>query len=1113
MSLRAGVGMKGRRTSGYPVRCMIAVLIGVAIVAASPLFGSLSTSAAVPGGFSDTLVTAVSAPTDIAFTPSGTMLITSQGGRLYARSGGTTTLVLNISSKVCSDFERGLLGLAVDPEFNSNNYIYLFYTFNKNGTCAHNVPSSPVNRVSRFTFSGSTVSGETILVDNMPSPNGNHNAGGLVFGKDGYLYIAIGDGGCEIGSPSECAGANDNARVKNRLQGKILRVNRNGVAPSSNPFYDGGGTCRVNGSTSAGLHCRETFAWGFRNPFRIAVNPNSSSTVLHANDVGQGLWEEIDRVLAGRDYGWNSCEGFHANGSYNPCGFTDENPIFEYGHGSCNSITGAAFIPNGSWPSTYDNAYFFSDYTCGTIWYLKNGTRTTFATGVGSATEIEFGPSGADVALYYTNYGSGQIRRIDYTAANNRAPVAEIDASPTYGPLPLEVDFDGTGSSDPDGDTLTYKWDFGDGTSSTSSSPTKTYQNAQKYKVTLTVSDGRGGIGTDSVTIDAGNTRPDAEILSPSASDEFAVGETITLTGKGTDAEDGNLSSSRMTWEVLLHHGSHTHPFFGPTPGNNLTFKAPAPEDLAAAANSYLEIRLTVRDSNGLGKRVTLNYQPNKVDVQIDSNVPGMLLWVEGVAVTAPATVTSWENNPLSVMAPDQIGPDDQPYIYKSWSDGGTRSHNYDTPASNGTVIATFNVLPGDSIAPHADARVSEAYPTRNEGGGTGLSVKGGTSSDYETVIRFKVANVGESVYRARLFLFAYDPTVDGPSIYETSPSWSELGVTWNNRPAPTGSALQNYGPVADNSWIAYDVTAAIDGNGYVAFVLRGTSSDGVSWYSRQAGAHQPRLVIWSSVPSPSEATPETTATEPPVDEATPTSAPSEVPATPVEHPVETPIETTTAETTLPLADGFEGDLSAWAGEGAAIEPGTGTDASAALRLQSTGSGTTPGSPSYVQIALPPGELTVHLAFDLRATLLDPGGTRIATFGTAEGSGVAAAYVLPDGTVGIRFGAEESLTPIATIDPATWTRLELSVAISGNQATVTAWVGGNRAGQVIGSTTASAVGTVALGGWATDRTYSVLIDNVGLDRTCVNVCPPASEPAQEPTPEAELPEDASPVAA
>jgi glucose/arabinose dehydrogenase len=1126
--------MNCRPSSIRPLRCLIAILIGAVLVASASFLGDPAAQAAVPGGFTDSVVASIGQPTDIAFTPAGTMLVTSQGGVLYKRSGGSTSAVLNLSNRICSDFERGLLGVTVDPAFTSNSYIYLFYTFNKHNTCVDNSPSSPVNRVSRWTFQGSTVANETVLVDNMPSPNGNHNAGGMTFGKDGYLYITIGDGGCEIGSPSECAGANDNARVKNRLQGKILRVSRNGIAPSSNPFYDEGGTCRLTGSTSAGKHCRETFAWGFRNPFRVAADPNASSTRIFVNDVGQGAWEEIDQLSAGKDYGWNFCEGFHATGSSALCGFSDTNPIFEYGHGACNSITGGAFIPNGVWPSTYTGTYFFADYTCGTIWTMKNSggtwSRSTFASGLGAVTELEFGPSGSNIALYYANYGSSQIRRISYNNADNDAPTAEIDASPTYGALPLTVHFDGRDSSDPDGDTLSYRWDFGDGTSSTQSQFNKTYTAKKKYQVTLTVSDGKGGIDTDAVRIDAGNTRPTAEITSPYASTEFAVGQTITLTGKGLDAEDGTLSSSRMSWEVRLHHDTHTHPYLSRTTGNNLTFTAPAPEDLLAAGNSYLEIRLTVRDSGGLGKLVKMNLYPNKVNVTVGSNVPGMLLWIEGTPFTAPATVLTWENNPLRIVAPDQVGPDGQPYLYDFWSDGGRRSHDYDTPANDAQVNATFFVMPGDIFAAHADARVSQSYPTRNEGRGTGLSAKDGAGNDYETVIRFKLSGVGDKVYRARLFLWAYDPTSDGPAIYETSPHWQETGVTWNNRPGPIGGQLDNYGPIADNSWVAYDVESAIDGDGYVAFVIRGTSSDAVSWYSRQAASRQPRLVIWSSEVSASVDEPSGTPTPSPTLEpsVTVTPVPTEIGEKPTAEPtVEagSPVPQPTLDSgsptavpepvdPVPFADEFEGDLSGWLGEGATLAAGAGRDGSQGVRLASIGNDNQPGAASYVRRPLDPAETSVHVAFDVLPIALDPNATRLATITGVNNTPIASLYLLADGTLGVRLADGDSLTTVGALDLTNWSRIEMALSQTTESATIDVWINGSFAGGAQLTGTWSAPQSALLGGWATDRTYDLLIDNLVIDRMCISGCPEGPiDPIPTSTPDAVAgePDPATPV--
>jgi glucose/arabinose dehydrogenase/PKD repeat protein len=1030
------------------------------------------------------------------------MVITSQSGRLYKRSGGGTTLVLNISGKICANFERGLLGVAVDPNFSSNSYIYLYYTYNKHGSCAYNSASSPVNRVSRFTFRGTTVANETVLVDNIPSPGGNHNAGGLQFGNDGYLYIAVGDGGCQIGAPTNCGGSNANSRSKHRLLGKILRVDRNGNAPSSNPFYDTGGVCRTTAITTSGQHCRETYAWGFRNPFRIASDPNSSSTRIFANDVGQNLWEEIDHVTAGNDYGWNHCEGFHANGSGAQCGFADRNPIFEYGHGNCNSISAGAFIPNGIWPSTYDGRYFFSDYTCGTIWTLSQSggswTRSVFATGLGAVTEMEFGPHNSAIALYYTNYGNGQIRRISNNeASSNEDPVADIKASPTFGELPLTVSFDGRGSEDPDGDSLTYKWDFGDGTSSTRSRFDKTYTQKREYRVTLTVSDGRGGSDTDSVTIDAGNTRPTAEITSPSSSMEYFVGQTITLTGVGTDAEDdpSTIPPNRMTWQVLLHHDVHTHPLFGPTTGNNLTFQAPPPEDLMAATNSYLEIILTVRDSDGLGKIAKMNLFPNKVDVTVDSNVPGMLVWIEGQPFTTPATVVSWENNPLRIEAPDQVGQDGQPYVYRRWSDAGRRVHDYDTPADDSTVTAEFNVLAGDTFAAHADARVAEAYPDRNEGGGTGLSAKSGTGSDYETIIRFKVEGIGEDVSKAMLYLYAYDGTVNGPVIYETTPSWRESGVTWNTKPGATSGVVDNYGAIAKRSWIAYDVTDAIDGNGYVSFVIRGQSSDAVSWYSRQAASNQPRLVIVSSGPLAAEepdpfasptasVTPEATATA----TSTPEPDATETPTAEVPTATTTPDPGTPEASPVPYSDDFEAGSDGWSAEGAVIAAGEGTAGSTGVVLASSGTDQVAGAPSYIQRPLGDNVTTIYASADVRIDAIDANGARLLTAVDETGAAVASLYALADGTIAIRWADAAEVAVVAQLPVGGWQRIEAAVTVGSGTVSVSIWLDGAGVWSGSAPATATSISTVIFGGWTTDRSYRIAVDNVALDVTCTGQC-------------------------
>jgi glucose/arabinose dehydrogenase len=666
-----------------------ALLCAIVSILAPALYGIT-----LPPGFTDELVASVGSPTALAFTPDGRLLITTQPGQLRVYQGGVlqATAALDLTATTCSNSERGLLGVAVDPSFATpnNNFIYVYYTFNRTGTC--------VNRVSRYTLSSSNVaSGGTVLIDNIPSTAGNHNAGDVQFGKDGYLYVSVGDGGCDYAGGG-CAGSNDASRDQHSLVGKILRITRDGAIPSDNPFT-GAGTadCRFTGGTTAGNKCRETFAWGLRNPFRIGFDPNAAGTRFFINDVGQDTWEEIDLGQAGADYGWNVREGHCATGSTSNCGPPPvgmTNPIYDYGRTTgCASITGAAFVPQGVWPADYDGDYLFADYVCGKIFRLQSSgpgyVSTDFATGLGgsSAVHLLFGPRAGGQALYYTTYaGGGQARRIYFTATNG-VPTASMTASPTSGPAPLTVNFNGSGSSDPDGDQLTWLWNFGDGQTATTMIPTTSHPYAAgNYTASLTVRDSKNATSAPvTVAIFSGNTPPSPVISSPSAGSTFSVGQTITLTGSATDAQDGTISPATLQWTVLLHHMTHTHPWFSGT-GNNLTFTAPAPENLAATTNSYLEISLTARDSGGLSGTANRNIQPRTVAITLATVPSGLNLTVNGTAVTGPTTITSWAGWQLSLAAPTR----QPPYSFVSWSDGGAATHSVATPTAPATYTATY---------------------------------------------------------------------------------------------------------------------------------------------------------------------------------------------------------------------------------------------------------------------------------------------------------------------------------------------------------------------------------------------------------------------------------------
>jgi glucose/arabinose dehydrogenase/PKD repeat protein len=658
--------------------------VGAATLSVLGVLGPEGPARVVPPNFVDELVADIGtyAPTALAFTPDGRLLIASQNGllRLYENGSLLPTPALTFS-QICWGFEYGLLGVAVDPDFVANNYIYLYYTpYISGGGCT--------NRVSRFVLPSSNVvnlGSETILVDNIGAGI-FHNGGDVQFGKDGCLYIAVGE-------------AYQNPRLEHHLNGKILRITSSGGIPPDNPFQGlRTARCNVTGSTIPGYRCQETFAWGLRNPFRMAFDPNAATTVFRINDVGEHAYEEVNVGQAGADYGWPCREGAHGYGC-DPPPPDMVDPIFEYAHNvnDCTAITGGAFVPNGLWPG-YDGNYLFGDFTCGRIYSIPS--TATFL-GLGNLVTMTFGPHGNGRALYYTTKvlpgPAGQVRRIFYNVAGNNPPTAVGAGSLPGGPLPLAVTFDATGSSDPDGDPLTFFWDFGDGTPETSTTSLMiqhTYTTQGARSVTLRARDNNFAFSAPvMLTVYAGNNPPVPSISVPTPSQSFSVGEVVNLTGSATDAENGTLAADRLSWTVILHHNTHTHSFLGPVKGSAVPMTCPAPEDLLATDNSYLEIRLTATDLDGLSHTVGQSFQPLTMPITIQTSPASLTIRVNGIDFTGPSTFTSWANYVLNVNAPDQSQGGNN-YTWVSWSDGGARAHAITTPATATTYTANFQVGP-----------------------------------------------------------------------------------------------------------------------------------------------------------------------------------------------------------------------------------------------------------------------------------------------------------------------------------------------------------------------------------------------------------------------------------
>lgn len=717
------------------------LVIGLIWAAFFSTKSQLAQAATADPGFTDSLLVNVSSPTGLAFLTDGRMLITTQSGRLYVyRNNQLQTpaaLDLTLENKVCYNSERGLLSVAVDPAFVNNRYIYTFYTYNQaNYSPANNCPVNnntgrPYNRVSRWVLGDDNkvvTTTETVIVDRLESFCGNHNGGDLKFGQDGLLYVSVGDSGCQIVPPYNGQDGNDNARRLDIPLGKILRVNPDGTVPTSNPFYNASGArrCTAPGGPDAGTGpCQETFVWGLRNPFRIAFKPNSNE--FHINDVGGGVWEEINYARAGNDYGWNVREGYCNRGSsttncFNTPEATVSNgtgfyrgPLYAYQHGSCNSITGGVFVPPGVWPATYDNNYLFSDYTCNSTFrlnYITNTntySRTDFLTGLnGGPVHMEFGSytvnNQATKALFYTILSPGQIRVVYYTGSNNRSPsVQGITATPTGGSVPLNVNFAAVNASDPDvGQTLTYLWNFGDGSPQVqTATPTVSYTYALSgtFFATLQVRDNLGGLSdVVNVKVTPGNAPPQPFVTWPTTDYRFTVGETITLTGGAVDPQGSPVT---LTWQVdLVHDGPdtvpHIHPLLSASNGSNVPFTAPAPEGFTAATASYLIVRLTASDAGGASATITQALLPRRVNLTFSSTPNGASFLVNGLPLTAgtpAAQVVSWVGYNFSVnMTQTTQTLSGTSAVFQGWSDGGANAHTIVTPDSDAAYNANFTV-------------------------------------------------------------------------------------------------------------------------------------------------------------------------------------------------------------------------------------------------------------------------------------------------------------------------------------------------------------------------------------------------------------------------------------
>ena len=402
----------------------------------SRLAASVQPRLSMPAGFSiQRIASGLTNPTGMTFLPDGRILIALKSGivRVYKPGSGLlATPFIDIRRSVNDFWDHGLLGIAADPNFATNHFVYLLYTY-ENDSTSYSGPKTA--RLSRVTASGDTASPALTTIlgklvgpgcdsfpagsDCLPSENSSHSIGNVKFAPDGTMYVTVGDGASfNVVDPLALR-----SQDLNSLAGKLLHITTSGVGVSTNPFWNG----------NANANRSKVWSYGHRNSFRFNLRPATGA--IYLGDVGWDTWEKVELGLKGANQGWPcyegglqqpgyasfaQCQALYATNNVNP-------PLFAWGHTDRQGQTisaaaiGGTFYTGSSFPAQYQGAYFFGDYGQSLIRYLAVdnsdrpvGTPVDFALNADGPVDLEMGPDGN---LYYLAINTGELRMIRFGAA------------------------------------------------------------------------------------------------------------------------------------------------------------------------------------------------------------------------------------------------------------------------------------------------------------------------------------------------------------------------------------------------------------------------------------------------------------------------------------------------------------------------------------------------------------------------------------------------------------------------------------------------------------------------------------------------------------------------
>ena len=572
-------------------RVVSAVLILTLI--AGPMAVLVSAPPVAAAGQVYTYMTGLDWPIALAFSPDGRIFFAERltGNIRIIKGGAILAIPFYTLPNTNTAGERGLLGLALDPDFPATPWVYAYQTFN-------DVPNGTVyNRIVRIMASGDTgVAMEVILA--MPPLSGatNHNGGVIAFGPDRKLYAVVGENANPALSQNPMS-----------VLGKVLRLNPDGTAPADNPFY---------GSLTWD---NRIFTYGHRNMFGLAFHPFTNRVYVTEN--GPNCNDEINLLTAGRNYGWGpsaTCASPPAPpANTNQDGANPVLPIWWWGGTICPTnaaIYGGPYLPSEQGDLFMGDCNFSRLHRLHLVPpnYDTVASDSIVWTAPSLVLEVENGPDGA---IWFTTPST--IYR--YTDAN-RPPIASFTATPNPATTGATVTFDASASYDPDGTIVSYSWDFGDTTTGTGVVVTHAYATSGTYAATLTVLDNESlpGRATTPITV---NGPPRAVIAySPTA---IYASTVVTFDGSGS-TDDGPIIS--YAWD------------FGD--GNSGTG---VQATHAYARKGGYTVALTVTDNFGLSNETTTALTVRNSPPRITSSNPGLGPVFVAVNATRTFTVTAWD--------------------------------------------------------------------------------------------------------------------------------------------------------------------------------------------------------------------------------------------------------------------------------------------------------------------------------------------------------------------------------------------------------------------------------------------------------------------------------------